>query len=196
MSYFPFYTFVLDCETTGIDPARHTLLSVGGVLLDGDLNEVDAIEVFIKHHDYVVEPDALAVNKIDLVEHDRTADRFDVAGAKLVQFFAKHRINAYYQPRLESGHVVLAGWNVSFDVRWLYDFWHDRIRPLGSYEWPFVSRQGGGPFGTRMIDIYSLAVAVTGEIKPHSGLAHSALADARAEADQYREIVKQLRAGK
>lgn len=181
MSRFPFYTFVLDCETTGIDPARHTLLSVGGVLLDGDLNETDAIEVFIKHHEYVVEPYALAVNKIDIVEHDRKADRPYIA------------LQKFREPFDRLGELaVLAGWNVAFDAQWLLRFWDAyALQKLSS--WPFITRQDGGPFGTRMIDIYSLAVAVTGEIKPHSGLAHSALADARAEADQYREIVKRLR---
>jgi hypothetical protein len=179
MNYFPFYTFVADCETTGIDPERHTLLSVGGVLLDGALEEVDAVEVFIKWPEYVVEPDALAVNNVDLLAHDLMADPPALAlGALRIPF-----------DRLGE-KAVLAGWNVSFDHQWLWNFAR-LYSPLGW--WPFVTRQGGGPFGTRMIDIYSLAVAVTGEIKPHSGVAHSALADARAEAEQYRQIVKKLR---
>lgn len=178
MKYFDFMTFVLDVETSGLDPNRHALLSVGGVLLNEELVEVQAIELFLKQNEYLVQPEAMAVNKIDLAEHNKkaTISRSDLR-FELEEFF-----------RYRSTPIVLAGWNVGFDLSWLYQSWDAR------YFWPFVSRDGGGEKGTRTIDIQTLAVAVERKIKPKLSeqLEHTALADARLEANKLRELMQQI----
>lgn len=176
MAYFPFHTFVMDCETTGLDPERHQMLTLGGVLLDGDLVEVDAIELFIRHEEYVVQVEAMAVNKIDLAMHIGISPQS--ALRVLTDFFGT-----------DLRQIVLAGWNVSFDYSFLWNL-AQKYEP--AWRSPFVTRPGGGVAGARMLDIYSLAVACTRGIKPHSNVAHTALADARAEAGILRALMTHI----
>lgn len=65
--------FLVDCETTGLDPRKNALLTAAFFLVDGNLNVVDSAEYSVKHDEYLVVPRAMEVNKIDLVSHHRSA---------------------------------------------------------------------------------------------------------------------------
>src|SRR5258708_22116647 len=56
---------VIDTETGGLDPARHSLLSLGAVVWrDGRVG--DGIEIFVAELVPVAEPQALAVSGLDM----------------------------------------------------------------------------------------------------------------------------------
>lgn len=56
---------VLDMETGGLDPCKHSVLSLGALIWQ-DRHIIDSFEVFIREEQIVAEPAAIAVNKIDL----------------------------------------------------------------------------------------------------------------------------------
>lgn len=179
MNFFPFKTFVFDCETTHLLPEGHQLLTLGGVLLDEELDEMGDIELAFKYPQYNVHPDALRVNKIDIVEHDRIA---------LPPYNALDRLRLF----LPDSKVAAAGWNVGFDVDW---FWSVKQQYMPEFN-PFFMRHGGAyAQGVYAIDIYALAVAMSGNLNIKAGGVHTALADARIEADYLRRIMKQIRTG-
>ena len=104
---------VLDVESGGTDPRKHSLLTVCFRLLDRELNDGPQISFGIKHAVYNVTPEAMAVNKIDLEEHHKTAwDDSRIAG-ELGEFFG-------FVPVSECGYarkhtITLIGHNPAFD---------------------------------------------------------------------------------
>jgi DNA polymerase III alpha subunit (gram-positive type) len=100
-----------DNETGGINPTT-TLLTTYFAILDAKLNKIDELELFLKPNDnepYVVEAEGLFVNKINLIEHDKTAITFSTGGQQLVKFLKKHHVTGEFLTPL--GH------NVPFDIQ-------------------------------------------------------------------------------
>ncbi|MBB5235775.1 3'-5' exonuclease [Deinococcus budaensis] len=97
----------VDTETGGRDPAHHPLLTVGLVTLTPAGEVTRPLHLRLRHAQYDVEPDAMAVNGIDLAAHDAAAQPpEEVADA----------IRAYAR---EAGRVMLGGHNLSFDTGFL-----------------------------------------------------------------------------
>ena len=175
---------VIDTETGGIDPDRHSLLSVAAVVWsDGRID--GEIEIFVGESDLTVTARALEINCIDLVEHARMAIPPEDALSRLVGFVADS-----FEAELAAGEqVVLVGHNVSFDVGFLR-----RLCRLAGAGFPSI-------FSHRMLDTASVlrflslaelvpATAVaSSEAFAHLGvqipreLRHTALGDARATAE-------------
>lgn len=167
---------VVDTETGGLDPDRHSLLQVGAVWLEvgGKLGE--QFNVNITRSDYVVTSEALAVNKIDLSKHQG----MDVwqAYEAFVKFLDLPDCRCKKQEK-----IILAGNNVHFDAAFL-KCWLD----------PWFSEM---PFSHRYLDLTSLVYQkyITGEWTETMSLAgvlafyglnndapHTALGDAVATA--------------
>lgn len=70
---------VVDTETGGLNPNEHSILSLGAVLFPFTGRAEEQYEVKIQEENVVAHPAALAVNKIDLVEHAKDAVAPDVA---------------------------------------------------------------------------------------------------------------------
>lgn len=181
---------VVDTETGGIDPDRHSLLSLAAVVwADGRVE--GEIEILVGEADVTVTARALEINGIDLVDHARRSVPPAEALAQLLGFVTKH-----FQVELAAGEqVVLVGHNVAFDVGFLR-----RLCRLAGAAYP-------GQFSHRMLDTASVlrflslagfvpakAVAST-EAFAHFGvripaeLRHTALGDARATADLLTRLV-------
>jgi DNA polymerase-3 subunit epsilon len=181
---------VIDTETGGIDPDRHSLLSVAAVVwADGRIE--GEIEILVGEADVTVTARALEINRIDLVEHARRAVPPAEALSHLLGFVAEH-----FRVELAGGEqVVLVGHNVGFDVGFLR-----RLCRLATSAFP-------AQFSHRMLDTASVlrflslagfvptsAVAST-EAFAHFGvrippeLRHTALGDARATADLLTRLV-------
>jgi len=103
----------LDVETGGLEPGV-SLLEVYLLVLDENMSPGAELEMRIKPDDerYVVTAGALAVNGIDLVQHDRVADTFKAAGTRLYQFVKE-------QSRDGRDKLVPLGHGVAFDLPWL-----------------------------------------------------------------------------
>lgn len=146
----------LDTETGGLDLERHSLLSIGLVVGDEGVLR-DSLEILIRHEPYVVSAGGLAVNRIDLVQHDRAALEPAAALARLDAFLLEHF------PDPESS-IVLAGHNVGFDRGFLTAF----LTRHGRAVEPRISH--------RIIDTHSLAAALRDAGKlPLDSLSSSAL---------------------
>lgn len=104
---------VIDTETGGLNPEVHSILSVGAVVWeDGQLGK--ELEVFIVEPQLIVDPEALAKNRIDIVKHCEKALAPVDAMNCLWDFLEQN------YPELKSGkQVTLVGHNVSFDVSFL-----------------------------------------------------------------------------
>jgi DNA polymerase III epsilon subunit-like protein len=92
----------LDTETTGLTNLCN-VLTVYFIILDENLNEIKTLDLKIKHDKYHVYTKALEINKINLVEHDKTAISKEDAIIKMKEFF---------------GSVIydVIGHNVKFDI--------------------------------------------------------------------------------
>jgi DNA polymerase III alpha subunit (gram-positive type) len=103
MSYICF-----DTETSGLDPLCN-LLTACFIVLDENLNEIDILNLQIKHDHYYVSTKALEVNHINLIEHNNHKDSVTLKQASelLYNFLAKNK-RGY--PLIPIGH------NLQFDI--------------------------------------------------------------------------------
>jgi DNA polymerase III alpha subunit (gram-positive type) len=109
---------VFDCETGGLDPLKTSLLTVCFLVMDAEMRFVDSLNLAIKHPVYHVEPKALEVNRINLVEHDKVAKPADEAMYDLQTFLENN------------GKLIPVGHNVDFDISFvstLYPEFRSRI---------------------------------------------------------------------
>lgn len=148
----------LDTETGGLDPKRHSLLSLGLVVGDGP-RIVDSLEILIRHDPYVVSGGGLKVNRIDLVQHTANALDADLAHKVLGVFLDQH-FPHMCKP------IILAGHNVAFDQAFLGAF----LETLGQHLEP--------RFSHRIVDTHSLAAGLRDAGKlPLENLSSTALFD-------------------
>lgn len=99
-----------DCETGGIGPDV-SLLTACFKVLDWDFNTIDTLNLYMKPEDgiYKCTAEALAINKIDLIAHDKIAITYKEAGTKLYEFLNKHSNKGKIK-------LVPLGHNVYFDI--------------------------------------------------------------------------------
>jgi oligoribonuclease (3'-5' exoribonuclease) len=158
----------MDTETGGLTP-KHSLLTVSCIVTDADFNIVPignhspGIHLRVRHDEYALTAGALAVNKIDIVEHNRTA--FDLP-------LARQHLKDYIQRAVEATNkkrLIPAGHNVNFDVQFI------RAYLLSDTEWnefftyPFLDTAGIARFFTacqRYSGGYSLT-ALRDRFLPH-----------------------------
>jgi DNA polymerase-3 subunit epsilon len=103
----------IDTETGGIDPHKHSLLSIGLVVWC-DFKIIDSRELLINDGILNVTPKALEINKINLEEHRKNSISPKKAGQEILLFLKK---NFEAQQK-----VTLAGHNVNFDVNFFRVF--------------------------------------------------------------------------
>lgn len=102
----------VDTETGGLDPAKHSLLTVAlAVWEEGEV--IDTFEIEIFHKEYVVTQKAMEINKIDL--RVASPDAYDT-----VQSQAK--IRTFIRSHFGNELAPLVGQNVPFDIGFLKVF--------------------------------------------------------------------------
>lgn len=92
---------VIDTETGGIGRDVSLLSAYFGVL-DENFNLLDELELFVRpdNHIYQVTAEALGINKINLVEHEKKAVTYKEAGTKLFNFIEKNStVHKYFIPK-------------------------------------------------------------------------------------------------
>jgi DNA polymerase-3 subunit epsilon len=130
----------LDTETGGLEPRRHSLLSLGLVVGDGP-KVVNSLEILVRHEPYVVSAGGLQVNRIDLVRHSAAALDPAMALTVLDVFLDQH-----FPHRCRP--IVLAGHNVGFDQAFLDTFLASQGRALEPR------------FSHRLVDTHGIAAAL------------------------------------
>ncbi|MEJ0060854.1 MAG: 3'-5' exonuclease [Terricaulis sp.] len=178
---------VLDTETGGIDPMANSILSLGAVVWDDGVLGAE-FEVKIKEPVLSLTIEAMGINKIDLVEHAKTALTPTDAMKKFRAFLKKHFKS--------DDKIPLVGHNVAFDIGFLkrlcrlteqnYDaiFSHRSTDTAGILR--FMALAGRSNLNGAGLDeaLAHFNVAMNG------GLRHTALEDARATAVLLTKLVE------
>lgn len=127
----------LDTETGGLD-IENSLLSVGLIITDDQFNVIETLHERLIPDDgiYKVTPKAMEINKIDLVEHTKTAISYTEFKTKLNEV-----LNNFYEKYKQQ--LIVVGKNVDFDTNFIFTY----IMPKTKWE-TFVSH--------RKIDISSI----------------------------------------
>ena len=103
-----------DVEAGGVTP-EHSLLSAYFVVIDEDLKTVyGELDLLVKPDDgnYVMTAQALEVNKIDIIAHDKVAIPESKAGTMLYNFLKEHAPNG-------TTKLTPLGHNIAFDVEFV-----------------------------------------------------------------------------
>lgn len=97
-----------DCETTGLHN-NCNLLTVSFLVLDTQLNQTDILNISLRQNNgYYVYPEALEVNKIDMITHHKNSIDLVDARKKLLDFLTKSK-NVY--------NLIPIGHNIQFDIK-------------------------------------------------------------------------------
>jgi DNA polymerase III subunit epsilon len=136
----------IDTETGGLDPRKHSLLSLAMVIWE-DNEIIDSQEILINDGILSVTKEALSINKIDIEKHKQSAISSSQAIEKMLLFIGKHFPG--------KGKITLAGHNVHFDADFLRAFFSANNRDFSKY------------FSHRIIDTSSILyyLYLAGKIK-------------------------------
>lgn len=120
---------LIDTETTGFDYKKHQLLEIGILILE-NLEVIDTIDIKIKHKEYLVTPQALEHNKIDIKEHNKIGITEEKACELILERLNEHKID-------DKGFIVI-GQNVDFDINFLQSMFYrnnkaEEFRQVVSY---------------------------------------------------------------
>lgn len=128
---------VFDLETTGIDPVKNDILSMGIVVLE-NWNIVHEEELKLKFTEGLVTAEALGVNKIDLRSWNQQSDIIPSPASFLTRLFSL--VDKWFPRYIPAGangelaavqYVPIAGHNlVGFDVPFLRNFIDVKTRHL------------------------------------------------------------------
>jgi DNA polymerase-3 subunit epsilon len=178
----------IDTETGGLDPRKHSLLSIGMVIWE-DMEIIDSQEILVNNGMLSVTDEALAINKIDLEKHKQTAVSSSQAIEEIFSFIGKHF------PR--RGKITLAGHNVHFDANFLKVFFSRNNKNFSDY------------FSHRIIDTSSILyyLYLSGHIKQRAVSSdeafelfnikvegrHTAIGDAIATAKLFTKLLRMIR---
>ena len=145
----------IDTETGGLNPEKHSLLTVALAVYDGD-EIINIKEIAIKHREYIVTPKALEINNINLVEHDKSAISSKDAVNEIIKFIIDN---------FGTEKCIIAGHNVEFDYKFLDKLFLNEKQ----YLWKYVSH--------RKIDTCSLInyLSITRKIEIESASLESAI---------------------
>ena len=114
----------IDTETGGLDPDKHSLLSLAMVIWE-DMEIMDSQEILINDGILSVTGEALSINRIDLEKHKQSAVSSSQAMDKILLFIGKHF------PQQEK--ITLAGHNVHFDADFLKIFFSANNKDFSGY---------------------------------------------------------------
>lgn len=175
----------IDTETGGIDPSKHSLLSIGLVLWDATIDTIIlSKEFFIKNDHYSVTKTAQKLNHFTK-QHQ---DNYGVDEKVVIQFFSQ--INEKY---FNKKGISLAGHNPQFDIQFIKKMYKENNR---SYE---------KTFSHRVIDTYSIlhylydqgkltldnnsSASAFSHFRIHVDGRHTALGDAKATLELYKKLL-------
>jgi DNA polymerase III epsilon subunit-like protein len=166
---------ILDIETTGTDPKRHCMLSLGAVDYETGAEFYGECRVYKAS---LIDPIALGINGFTEQEAKNPAMQF---AYELYEKFLKW--SEQFPDKLLAGHNI-----GHFDVLFLEEY-HRLVNPEQKF-----------PFGYRTLDLHSVAFAKLGRSLSHESICealglpkepkpHNALAGARSERDAFKLLL-------
>ena len=115
------YFFCMDSETGGLDPKQADILTLYIAVTTDDFKVVDELDLKMKPNDRlpICNPEALAINKIDLQKHleDPNTVTYAEAKTKIVTLAKK-----YLKKRGKYSNLIVLGQNVSFDLNFIWEY--------------------------------------------------------------------------
>lgn len=175
----------LDTETGGLT-TDCSLLEIAAVVTDRGFNVVDEYHAYVKPESgkpYAVHPQALAINGINLIDHDAKAQSYNQVYSEFFAFLKKHR-NEYKDRLTPAGH------NVDFDRRFIIEhllitpewdsIFNYRVADTASFAQYLILRG--------MLDVATPKLATLAQVFGLPEQKHSALEDARLTV----EVMKRL----
>jgi DNA polymerase III alpha subunit (gram-positive type) len=104
-----------DTETGGLNPKEASLLTAYFAILNDNLETIDSLTLKVKPDDglFKANPEALAINKINLEEHAAGAVTYSEAKAKVSALISKH--SSKYDKLTPIAH------NIEFDLGFVYE---------------------------------------------------------------------------
>ncbi len=114
----------VDTETGGLNPNKHSLLSIGLTVWENK-RIVETKELFIKHETFNITPQAIAINKINLVELTNISSDPKVVLDEIIQF-----LNRNFGDDMP---VTIAGHNINFDVSFIKVFFSNHNVDFNKY---------------------------------------------------------------
>ena len=177
----------IDTETGGLDPEKHSLLSVGFAVWDTNLGECYSAEYRLKNENYCITKTAQKINKLT------DSDFSDAIIPKdLIKKFEEIK-DIYFS---DYTAIPLAGHNTQFDVQFIKKMFKDNRRSIEN------------AFLHRIVDTYSIlkflqdAGIITDKIDSSSQAfnyfeiivdgRHTALGDAKATMRLYEKLIQLL----
>jgi DNA polymerase-3 subunit epsilon len=116
----------IDTETGGLDPEKHSLLSIGLVVWENG-KILNSIEILINDGILNATEQSLSINKINLIDHRKIALKSEDALKKLKDFlFANFGF-------ITKDRIILAGHNVNFDISFLKKFFIQNKERFDNY---------------------------------------------------------------
>lgn len=115
----------LDSEFGGLDKEKYSLLTVYLLMTDDNYNVIGDLYLYLKPEDgiYKVCAEALTVNKINLVEHDKIAIPYKQGGSQLYNWLKQLTDNGKVK-------ATVVGHGIYGDVEWIIQYLISR----GSWE--------------------------------------------------------------
>jgi oligoribonuclease (3'-5' exoribonuclease) len=104
----------LDNEMGGLDRDQHSLLTVYLAVFDEHLMKLDELYLYLRPNDgiYKVVASAMAVNKIDIVQHDGIAITYKEGGTELYNFLKRNSKDG-------ADKLIPVGHGIHGDIDWI-----------------------------------------------------------------------------
>ena len=111
------YLFI-DTETGGLD-TNTSLLQAYFLLTDDKFEQVAELDLKIRPNDgiYKVTSQAINVNQIDLIEHNKES---------ITESYAKDLLNDFFARTFKGVKFMPVGWNVGFDLAFIHEHLMDK----------------------------------------------------------------------
>ena len=177
----------IDTETGGLDPEKHSLLSVGFVVWDSVLDECYSAEYHLKNENYRITKTAQRINKLTDSDFNDS-----IAPQTLIKKFEEIK-EIYFD---DYAAIPLAGHNTQFDVQFIKKMFKDNRRSFDNI------------FLHRIVDTYSIlkflqdagiikdTINSSAQAFKYFGITvdgrHTALGDAKATMSLYKEMLQLL----
>jgi DNA polymerase III alpha subunit (gram-positive type) len=104
---------VFDTETTGVTD-NSNLLTAHFEILDNNLQSVCELGIQLKNSSYHIYPEALIVNNIDILKHNKESSSLTDCRQQLCSFLETARANSGCRTRF-----IPVGHNINFDIKFI-----------------------------------------------------------------------------
>lgn len=115
------YFCAMDSETGGLRAKQADILTLYMAMVDEDFKVVDELDLKLKPNDRmpIANPEALAVNKIDIKKHleDPSTVTYAEGRLKILEFAKK-----YLKKSGRHSNLHVLGQNVSFDLKFIWEY--------------------------------------------------------------------------